>query len=67
MLPLLTQVEAARLTSVSERTLERLRVSGGGPRFVRIGRRVLYRLQDLETFIADRVVSNTSQNGGHHG
>ena len=66
MLPLLKQADASRLISVSERTLERLRTSGGGPRFVRIGRRVAYRQCDLETWLADRVVGSTSD-GGHHG
>ena len=66
MLPLLKQRDAARLTSVSERTLERLRVSGGGPRYVRIGRRAAYRQEDVETWLAARVVGNTSE-GGRHG
>jgi hypothetical protein len=65
---LLDTSEAARVLRLSPRTLERLRVSGAGPRFVRAGlRRVLYRDCDLETWLADRVVSSTSDNGGHHG
>ena len=70
MLALLTQRDAARVLRLSERTLERLRVSGGGPRFVRATgvRRILYRLCDLETWLADSVVGSTSEhNGGHHG
>jgi len=58
---LLTQVEAARLLQLSERTLERLRVSGAGPQFVKAGRSVRYREIDLEAWIADRVVSSTSE------
>jgi len=64
MLRLLTQVEAARLLQLSERTLERLRVSGAGPRFVKAGRSVRYREIDLEAWIAGRVVSSTSAIGG---
>lgn len=42
-------------------TLEKLRVSGGGPRFVKMGRAVRYRLSDLEEYLAERVVESTSQ------
>src|SRR5262249_30901623 len=38
MLAMLTQSECAELLRLSERTLERLRVSGLGPNFVRVGR-----------------------------
>jgi len=63
MLRLLTQPEAARLLGLSERTLERLRVAGGGPLYVKAGRAVRYRESDLEAWIAARVVSSTSQIG----
>jgi excisionase family DNA binding protein len=65
MLRLLTQPEAARLLRLSERTLERLRVAGGGPLYVKAGRAVRYREVDLEAWIAARVVSNTSQIGAN--
>ena len=61
MLRLLTQSEAARVLRLSERTLERLRLQGGGPLYVKAGRAVRYRETDLEAWIAARVVSNTSQ------
>lgn len=62
---LLTQREAAIATRLSERTLERLRTTGlGGPPFVKLGRRVLYRAADVEAWIASRVVTNTSQRVG---
>ena len=61
MLRLLTLPEAARLLRLSERTLERLRVAGGGPLYVKAGRSVRYREADLEAWIAARVVSSTSQ------
>jgi predicted DNA-binding transcriptional regulator AlpA len=60
MVRLLTQRDAATLLRLSERTLERLRVSGDGPHFVKAGRAVRYRECDLEAWIADRVVSSTS-------
>ena len=49
---LLTQREAATLLHLSERTLERLRVSGTGPKFVRLGRSIRYRPTDIEAYIA---------------
>jgi excisionase family DNA binding protein len=61
MLRLLTQVEAARLLQLSERTLERLRLTGGGPLFVKAGRSVRYRETDLERWIDGRVVNSTSE------
>lgn len=57
---LLTQSEAAELLRLSERTLERSRVSGFGPPFCKLGRRVLYRQADLDQWIASRVVPSTS-------
>ena len=61
MQPLLTQRQAAALLCLSERTLERFRVSGGGPRFVRCGRSIRYRLSDVEAWISSRVVGSTSE------
>ncbi|MFB9262829.1 helix-turn-helix transcriptional regulator [Bradyrhizobium erythrophlei] len=58
---LLMQREAAALLRLSERTLERWRVSGDGPPFVKAGRRVLYRPADLDTWITTHIVSSTSE------
>jgi predicted DNA-binding transcriptional regulator AlpA len=64
MQPLLTQRQASALLCLSERTLERLRVAGTGPLFVRAGRSVRYREGDLEAWIAKRVVGSTSEKLG---
>ncbi len=58
---LLTQREAASALRLSERTLERSPVSGSGPLFVKLGRRVLYRQADIDRWIAERVIGSTSQ------
>jgi len=58
---LLDQREAARLLRLSERTMERLRLLGTGPRYVKCGRSVRYRLDLIEQWIAARTVSNTSE------
>jgi len=63
MVRLLTQSDAAKLLRLSERTLERLRLQGGGPPFVKAGRSVRYRETDLEAWIDARVVSSTSAIG----
>lgn len=57
---LLDQGKAAAWLCLSERTLERWRVSGEGPPFAKLGRRVLYRQSDLDDWIASRVVASTS-------
>ena len=49
--PLLTPDEAAEWLRSKERTLERWRSDGVGPAFVRLGRRVAYRLEDLQAWV----------------
>jgi len=58
---LLTQHETAGKTRLSERTLERHRLAGTGPKFVRLGRRVFYRRDNLEAWIADCTSRSTSE------
>ena len=58
---LLMQREAAALLRLSERTLERWRVTGEGPHFARLGRRIGYRLEDIDAWIASRIVASTSE------
>jgi hypothetical protein len=50
----LTNNEAAAFLRLSPRTLEKQRVIGGGPRFHKFGRRVMYALADLETWAGER-------------
>ena len=56
-----TQREAAEVLRLSERTLERMRLTGLGPAYVKAGRRVLYRQADLETWIAAQMRVSTSE------
>ncbi len=46
----LTNDEAAAFLRLSPRTLEKMRVIGGGPRFRKFGRRVMYAVADLEAW-----------------
>ena len=56
----LTNDEAAEYLRLSPRTLEKQRVIGGGPRFRKFGRRVMYAVADLDTWAADRSFETTS-------
>jgi hypothetical protein len=58
---LLDQRATAAYLSISERTLERWRVSGVGPSFCKLGRRVLYREADLVEWINSRRRTSTSE------
>ena len=46
----LNQVQLARRWQLSPRTLERWRWLGQGPAFLKLGGRIVYRLDDVETF-----------------
>jgi hypothetical protein len=56
----LDQRDLAKRWRISPRTLERWRWAGRGPRFLKVGGRCLYRLQDVEAFEADRLRSVTA-------
>jgi hypothetical protein len=60
MQTLLNQREAAAALRLSERTLERSRITGLGPSFVKAGRRVLYRQADLDAWVGSRIRQSTS-------
>jgi hypothetical protein len=55
------QVELSRRWSISPRTLERWRWLGHGPRFLKIGGRVVYRLDDIETFETQQMRISTAE------
>ena len=59
--PLLTQKETASYTRLSENTLAKYRCEGGGPKFTKLGSRVLYPREEIERWIAENTVSSTSE------
>lgn len=61
---LLNTRQAAARCGLSPRTLEKRRVVGGGPLFVRLGGAVRYRLEDLEAWIAANRRRSTSDQAG---
>ena len=58
---LYTQREAALVLRLSERTLERLRCSGLGPKYVKVGRSVRYQQSLLDEWLKDRLRRSTSE------
>lgn len=55
-----TQEQLAQRWHLSPRTLEQWRWLGKGPKFLKIGARVLYREEDVEVWEAAQVCQNTS-------
>lgn len=53
-------VEAARMLGLSESTLAKMRLTGNGPIYCKLGRRVVYRLIDLEQWLQSRTARDTS-------
>jgi len=56
----LNNTQAAAYLNLSPRTLEKQRVIGGGPRFRKFGRRVVYALADLDAWADERRCASTS-------
>ena len=55
----LNQARLAERWQISPRTLERWRWTGEGPAFLKIGGRVVYRLEDVEAYEAGRRCEST--------
>jgi Helix-turn-helix domain len=60
---LLTPQEAAEFLRTKDRTLERWRQVGGGPIFTKVGRRVVYKISDLESWVLQQRRSHTGSAG----
>ena len=56
----LNQIELAARWNISHRTLERWRWTGEGPRFVKLGGRVVYRLEDVEEYEREQIRASTA-------
>ena len=57
----LNQTDLARRWSISPRTLERWRWLGQGPRYIKIGGRVLYRAEEVEAYEVQQTRASTSE------
>lgn len=49
---LLTQKEVKEITGLADSTLEQWRIKGKGPKFIKLGRLVRYRLSDVQAYIS---------------
>lgn len=52
----LDTIDAAEYTGIARATLKKWRSTGEGPAYARAGSKVIYRVADLDQYIADRVV-----------
>jgi len=52
--------DAASYVALSESTLNKLRLTGGGPKYSKLGRCVRYRTTDLDTWLDRHRRSSTS-------
>lgn len=59
----LHQVDLARRWNISPRTLERWRWLGRGPAYLKVGGRVLYRLEEVEAYEAASLKTTTPPSG----
>jgi excisionase family DNA binding protein len=53
--------QAAIYLNLSYRTLEKLRSSGGGPAYRKVGGTVLYRMDELDAWADSRTFTSTSE------
>jgi hypothetical protein len=53
--------EAARYARLSGSVFAKMRCYGGGPRFAKIGRIVVYGIADLDAWLASKTFNSTSQ------
>ena len=60
---LLDAQKAADWTGLSTSTLAKFRVSGNGPTYAKLGRRVVYRIDDLEAWVEAHRFKSTSEYG----
>lgn len=60
----LNQRDLSERWTISPRTLERWRWIGEGPAYLKIGGRVVYRLEDVEAYEAEQRRTSTSARAG---
>jgi len=58
--PFLNTAQAAHYVGLSGRTLEKMRVTGGGPKYRKHGRYVRYHIADLDAWSDSRSKGSTS-------
>lgn len=61
---MLRTAEAADYCGSSSSTFEKLRLHGGGPVYSKLGRRVVYRVEDLDAWLDANRRRSTSDSAG---
>jgi len=51
---LYNEKETAKLLSMSVKTLQRYRYTGGGPIYIKLGKSVRYKESDIEKYVSER-------------
>jgi excisionase family DNA binding protein len=59
----LSVTEAASYVGLSASTINKLRVFGGGPSFLKLGKRVVYDKRDLDAWLESKRRRSTSDDG----
>lgn len=62
---LITPETLAERWNITKTTLSQWRWNGRGPKYLKLGRRVMYRIQDVEEFEEQKVRRDTSQGFDH--
>ena len=59
-IPVFPPSEAARFCGLAPSTLAKLRLGGNGPVYCKLGRRVVYRREDLAAWLETRIARDAS-------
>lgn len=59
----MNEKSASDFCNLSEKTLQRYRVHGGGPTYIKCGARILYNRDDIISWLESKKVSSTSEYG----
>lgn len=59
--PFLSTIEAAKRTTLSKTTLERMRTRGDGPKYQLLGKRVVYDRDALDAWVRSKTFHSTSE------
>lgn len=55
--------EVSRLTGIPRKTLQNMRLKGGGPHYIKIGKNCRYRPSEIENWLKDNTRRTTSDRG----
>ncbi len=58
---LIDRIEAASFLKIGTSTLDKKRLYGNGPTFIKVGKRVLYDIKDLEEYLKTNRRRSTSE------